>query len=151
MNSHDDTPPSKDRGARPAQYKLDPHGIAIATGALFLVWLIEVLVFTQARQPGIICMKPAIWLLAFVIDRGVITFSSSRQLASLRKEAAIAGGIFGVLTGILYALDILVVGEGDPGTPWFAVWSGGLCILSGSGICSLISYGTVKLSTRQKS
>jgi hypothetical protein len=149
MNMPDDSPPSKDQDVPPVRHKLDPLGIVIAPAALFLVWLVEVLVFTRARQPGIICMTPAIWLLAFVIGRGVIAFSSSRRPASLLKEAAIAGGIFGVLTGILYALDILAVGNGDPGTHWFAAWSGGLCILSGAGICALISYGMVRLITRR--
>jgi hypothetical protein len=151
MNPQGDLSPSSNQSAPRIWKKLDPMGIIIAPAALFLVWLIEVLVFTRARQPGIICMTPAIWLLAFVIGRGVLTFSSSREASSLAREAALAGGVFGVLTGILYALDILIVGNGEAGTPRFAAWSGILCILSGAGICALIAYGMVKLSARRKS
>jgi hypothetical protein len=143
-------PPQTDAQAtEPVWLRLSLAGIILEPVLLFGIWLVEVIIFNRARQPGIICLTPAMWLLAAVIGRGVVHFAKSQPAASLPRSAAIAGGVFGVLLGILYMADVLVVGAADPATPGFALWSGGLCILSGAGLCALLSWGVATLAVRR--
>jgi hypothetical protein len=118
--------------------------------ALFFVWLATVVVFTLLKQPGIVCMTPVAWLLATVVGRNLFRSSSGAPAGSLKKEAVLAGGVFGALMGLLYAVDVAVIGAADPQNPFFAAWSGVLCIVSGAGLCALIALGVVTLSLRRR-
>lgn len=145
------TDPS-DLPARPSGWRwfgLDPAGILIAPGLLALAWLLMVVVFTLQRQPGIICLTPVFWLTAFVVGPGVINFSRSRQAATLRREAALAGGLFGLLMGMIFLVDTLIVGLSDADSVSFSIVGGLGCMLFGAGLCALISFGMAALTIRR--
>ena len=69
----------------------------------FVPWLMIVLLITAAGQPGVVCVTPMAWLLALRVGNIVVWRSRSDQSSRRLTEAAMAGGFFGVLQGILFA------------------------------------------------
>lgn len=70
----------------------------------FVPWLAVVLLVTFAGQPGVVCVTPLAWLIALRVGNICVTRSRS-QLASRRlTEAALAGGLFGLLQGVLFGV-----------------------------------------------
>jgi ABC-type phosphate/phosphonate transport system permease subunit len=70
----------------------------------FVWWLIVVLLITFAGQPGVVCVTPMAWLIALRVGNFVALRSLS-DLASRRlTEAALAGGLLGLLQGILFGV-----------------------------------------------
>ena len=70
----------------------------------FVPWLAIVLLVTFAGQPGVVCVTPMAWLLALRV--GNICVARSRSQLSSRRlaEAALAGGLFGFLQGVLFGI-----------------------------------------------
>jgi len=128
---------------------LDPFGLLYAPGMLFLAWLLMVAAMTWAKLPGVICLTPVAWLLATAVGRGAVRYSRSRHVATLRREAAIAGAVFGFLVGGLYLLYTLVVFRSEPDTYGFAIVSGSGFIVCGMGVCAGLSLGTAALTIRR--
>lgn len=69
----------------------------------FVPWLAVVLLITAAGQPGVVCVTPMAWLLALRVGNIVAWRSRSGQATRRLTEAALAGGFFGILQGILFA------------------------------------------------
>ena len=70
----------------------------------FVPWLAIVLLVTFAGQPGVVCITPMAWLIALRVGNICVTRSRS-QLSSRRlTEAALAGGLFGFLQGVLFGV-----------------------------------------------
>ena len=70
----------------------------------FVPWLAAVLLVTFAGYPGVVCVTPMAWLIALQVGNICVTRSRS-QLSSRRlTEAALAGGLFGLLQGILFGV-----------------------------------------------
>ena len=128
---------------------LDPFGILFPPGALCLAWLLIVIALTNAQQPGVICMTPFIWLMALIVGGGVVKYSRSQQAAALRKEAAIAGGLFGFLTGGVYLAQTLIVFGEDQASQRFSVLSGLGLMVGGVVLCALLSLGMAALTLRR--
>lgn len=149
MTSPGDSPDLDTRPGSGCWSGLDPAGILIAPGMLALAWLLMVVVFTLRQQPGIICMTPVFWLAAFVVGPGVINFSPSRQAAILRREAALAGAVFGLLVGLIFLVDTFIIGLSDPNGISFAVAGGLGCMLFGAGLCAMVSFGMAVLAIRR--
>ncbi len=137
------------RSDRPRWLGLDPLGILFPPGALFLAWLLIVLTLTNAQQPGIICMTPFVWVMALIVGRGVVRYSRSRQAAALRKEAAIAGGLFGFLVGIVYLVQTFIVFGEDLAARRFSVLSGLGFTVFGIALCAFLSLGMAALILRR--
>lgn len=71
----------------------------------FAVWAGAVIgVAFGGRQPGVVCATPMAWLLALWVGLRCAAYSRSAQKSSRLVEAALAGGIFGLLQGILFAV-----------------------------------------------
>lgn len=70
----------------------------------FVPWLVVVLLITVAGQPGVVCVTPMAWLLALRVGNIVAWRSRSVQSSRRLTEAALAGGFFGILQGILFAV-----------------------------------------------
>jgi len=70
----------------------------------FVPWLVIILLVTFAGQPGVICVTPMAWLIALRV--GNICAARSRSQLSSRRltEAALAGGLFGFLQGVLFGV-----------------------------------------------
>ena len=70
----------------------------------FVPWLVIVLVVTFAGSPGVVCVTPMAWLMALRVGNICVARSKS-QLSSRRlTEAALAGGLFGLLQGVLFGV-----------------------------------------------
>ena len=76
----------------------------------FVPWLAIVLLVTFAGQPGVVCVTPMAWLIALRV--GNICAARSRSQLSSRRltEAALAGGLFGFLQGVLFGIILLFMG-----------------------------------------
>lgn len=87
--------------------KLDLRVIVEVPLRLFAPWLAMVLVVTWAGYPGVVCVTPMAWLLALRVGPVCVTRSTSSSPRRRLLEAALAGGWFGFLQGILFVVIIL--------------------------------------------
>ena len=67
-------------------------------------WALAVVVASIAGYPGVICITPMAWLLALRVGNLVACRSRSDRSSRRLLEAALAGGIFGLLQGLLFAV-----------------------------------------------
>ena len=68
----------------------------------FAWWLVAVLLVTVAGYPGVVCVTPMAWLIALHVGN-LVALRSLSDLSSQRlTEAALAGGLLGLLQGILF-------------------------------------------------
>jgi hypothetical protein len=77
----------------------------------FAPWLAAVLLVTLAGYPGVVCVTPVAWLIALRV--GLVCAIQSRSVKSARRvqEAALAGGWFGFLQGVLFWVIVPRLGE----------------------------------------
>ena len=71
---------------------------------LFAPWLAAVLLVTWAGYPGVVCVTPLAWLLALRVGLRCAVVSRSPKSSQRMLEAALAGGFFGFLQGVLFLL-----------------------------------------------
>jgi len=76
----------------------------------FILWLAMVLVVTVAGYPGVICVTPMAWLLALRVGNVCVARSRSEQSSRRLLEAALAGGILGLLEGLLFLVIVPFMG-----------------------------------------
>ena len=70
----------------------------------FAWWLVIVLLVTVAGYPGVVCVTPMAWLIALRVGN-LVALRSLSELSSRRlTEAALAGGLLGLLQGILFGI-----------------------------------------------
>ena len=84
--------------------KLDYRALIEIPLRQIIPWALAVLLASIAGYPGVICITPMAWLLALRV--GNLVAWQSRSTSSSRRllEAALAGGIFGFLQGLLFAV-----------------------------------------------
>jgi len=76
----------------------------------FAPWLVIVLLVAYVgNQPGVVCVTPMAWLIALRIGNVCVARSRSESSSSRKTEAAFAGGILGLLQGVLFAVIIAQV------------------------------------------
>jgi len=81
----------------------------------FVVWAAVVLSVTFVRhQPGVVCVTPVAWLLACWVGMACVARSRSERKSALLAEAALAGGAFGLLQGLLFVFIAPYMGEIKP-------------------------------------
>lgn len=69
----------------------------------FVPWLAIVLLVTFAGYPGVVCVTPMAWLIALRVGNLCVWRSKSTISTDRLMEAALAGGFFGFLQGLLFA------------------------------------------------
>ena len=69
----------------------------------FVPWLAAVLLVTFAGYPGVVCVTPMAWLIALRVGNLCAWRSKSIHATKRLIEAALAGGFFGFLQGLLFA------------------------------------------------
>src|SRR5512140_3840773 len=76
----------------------------------FVIWLGMVLLVTFAGYPGVVCVTPMAWLIALRV--GLLCVTRSRSASSSRRilEATLAGGLLGLLQGILFMVIVPLMG-----------------------------------------
>ena len=127
---------------------LDVPAILAVPGMLFIPWLLLILLLIHDHLPGVICLTPAFWLLGPVIGLGMPQFSRSRTRVALRREAFIAGGVWGILTGTAFLISGLVAFGPDPATRNFALFFGAGLIVFGAGGCARLAGWTAGRAVR---
>ena len=70
----------------------------------FAWWLVIVLLVTVAGYPGVVCVTPMAWLIALRVGNLVALHSLSDLSSQRLTEAALAGGLLGLLQGILFGI-----------------------------------------------
>jgi hypothetical protein len=70
----------------------------------FAPWLAAVLLVTWAGYPGVVCVTPLAWLMALRVGIVCVRRSRSKQARRRVQEAALAGGWFGFLQGLLFMI-----------------------------------------------
>src|SRR5512140_3587744 len=80
----------------------------------FVLWLVMVLLVTFAGYPGVVCVTPMAWLIALRV--GILCVTRSRSDSSSRRilEATLAGGLLGLLQGILFMVIVPLMGPIQP-------------------------------------
>jgi uncharacterized membrane protein YedE/YeeE len=130
---------------------LDWRAALVVPLRLFAPWLAIVLVVTWAGYPGVVCVTPMAWLLALRVGLVVAGQSSSPQPGQRLREAALAGALFGLLQGLLFAVLILRVGEILPGERFGAALMIALVLVFGILIGAALSLFTAsQLERRQR-
>ncbi|HZT60102.1 MAG TPA: hypothetical protein VFA21_15955 [Pyrinomonadaceae bacterium] len=80
-----------------------------------IAWTTVVLFVTfVGHQPGVVCVTPVAWGMACWTGMKCVRASRSAAKSSLLVEAAIAGGLLGLLQGVLFAIIAPYMGEVRP-------------------------------------
>ena len=80
----------------------------------FIPWLAVVLFVTWTGYPGVVCITPMAWLLALRVGNICVARSKSDSSSRRLLEAALAGGLLGLLQGILFTVIIPLMGPIEP-------------------------------------
>ena len=96
--------------AFPSSGSLDFRIALVTALRQFAPWLVMVLLVTIAGQPGVVCVTPMAWLIALRVGNLVPWWSRSKTSSRRLTEAALAGGFFGLLQGILFCVVIPLMG-----------------------------------------
>ncbi len=91
--------------------RFDFIAIVKAIWVPFVSWLSAVLIVTFAGQPGVVCITPVAWLMALWVGLRSVAYSRSAQKSSRLTEAGLAGGIFGLLQGVLFLVIMPLMGS----------------------------------------
>jgi hypothetical protein len=92
-------------------HPLDIRVILVTPLRQFAPWLAMVLLVTWAGYPGVVCVTPVAWLMALRVGLVCVAQSASAQSARRVQEAALAGGAFGLLQGVLFWVVVPRLGE----------------------------------------
>ena len=76
----------------------------------FVPWLAMVALVSLAGYPGVICVTPMAWLIALRVGNLCVAHSTSQNSSQRLWEAALAGGLLGLLQGILFLVFLLFLG-----------------------------------------
>jgi uncharacterized membrane protein len=94
--------------------KLDIHSIVGTSLGYFAPWLAAVLLITWSGYPGVVCITPMAWLLAIPIGMVCSLRSKTQKFSTRLLESTLAGGILGLLQGLLFFIIIPVMGPIKP-------------------------------------
>jgi hypothetical protein len=90
--------------------KLDFRTILEVPLRQFVPWLAMVVLVWLAGYPGVVCVTPMAWLIALRVGNICVARSRSERSSQRLWEAAFAGGILGLLQGILFLIVIPFLG-----------------------------------------
>ena len=90
--------------------KLDLRVIFEVSLRQFVWWLAAVLIVTFAGYPGVVCVTPLAWLVALRVGSLCAAGSKSTYPKHRLTEAALAGGLFGLLQGVLFGVIVPFMG-----------------------------------------
>ena len=86
-----------------ASNRLDLRVIIETPLRQFVLWLAMVLLVTWAGYPGVVCVTPMAWLIALRVGNLCVWRSKSTLPSRRLTEASLAGGLLGLLQGLLFA------------------------------------------------
>ena len=94
----------------PPSRKLDLRTVLLVPLRQFASWLVIVLIVTLAGYPGVVCVTPMAWLIALPTGTQVAGRSRSALPSRRLTEAALAGGLLGLLQGVLFMVIVPFMG-----------------------------------------
>jgi hypothetical protein len=134
-----------ERGQPLADSKIDLR-VALLTPLLqFLPWLASVAVVTLAGYPGVVCVTPMAWLIALRVGLVCVRTSASPTVSQRLKECAIAGGVLGLLQGLLFVIVTLGFFSLQPDEVGRALLLAGIVIVLGAGVSAGLTQVTARL------
>lgn len=95
-------------------FNLDVHLVLETAIRLFVPWLGAVLLVMWAGYPGVVCVTPLAWLMALQAGNICVVTSNSVKSSTRLFEAALAGGLLGLLQGILFMIVVPAMGSVRP-------------------------------------
>ncbi len=98
--------------------KLDLQTVFFSPLLPGLGWLAAVLAATLGGYPGVICVTPLGWLLSLSVSGRCVNQTRSTAKNVRILEASLAGALFGLFTGVLFAAVLAF-------NPDFAIAEGG--------------------------
>jgi hypothetical protein len=106
----------------------------------FVSWLVAVLIVAfGGRQPGVVCVTPMAWLLALWVGLRCALYTRTEKKAGRLLEAALSGGLLGLLQGVLFAAIAPLMGEIKSNEQQKAVLLTVIMLLVGTAVASLLS------------
>lgn len=131
--------------------RLDFRNIGKAILLPFAFWLVAVLGVTfGARQPGVVCVTPLAWLMALWVGLRCAAYSRSAQKYTRLKEAALAGGVFGLLQGILFLAIMPLMGSIKMEERQKAILWGVIMIVFGAVVSAVLSMAIAATADRKR-
>lgn len=116
----------------------------------FVWWLALVLLISLAGYPSVACVTPGAWLIALRVGNQVSVRSKSVYPKSRLTEAGLAGGLLGLLQGILFAVIIPFMGpvQSDEWTKGFGLIL--IILVAGIWIGAGLSFFTAYLNENRR-
>jgi hypothetical protein len=120
--------------------RLDLKAVLNAVWFPFLVWTIAVISVAFVRhEPGVICVTPVAWLMAFWVGHRCVSLSRSGERSARFREAALAGAIFGLLQGLLFTVVAPSMGSIRPDEAQKAIVLDAVMIVLGAVVSAVFS------------
>lgn len=133
----------------PSVNRLDFRTILEVPLRQFVLWLAMVVLVSLAGYPGVVCITPMAWLIALRVG-GLCALRSRSEKSSQRLlEAALAGGILGLLEGILFLLVIPFSGPIQPDERTQTIILSAIMVIAGIFAGAGLSFFTAFLHERR--
>jgi hypothetical protein len=116
----------------------------------FVPWLGGVLLVTWAGYPGVVCVTPMAWLIALQVGNVCATKSKSTISSNRLFEAALAGGLLGLLQGILFMVVVPAMGSIRPEEEANMGALTAIMVVAGVFIGAALSFFTAFLNEQRK-
>ena len=94
----------------PSSKRLDLRVVFETPLRQFALWFSMVVLVWLAGYPGVVCVTPMAWLLALRVGNLCVARSASETSSKRLMEATLAGGLLGLLQGILFIVIIPFLG-----------------------------------------
>jgi hypothetical protein len=116
----------------------------------FVPWLAGVLLIAWAGYPGVVCVTPMAWLIALRVGNICAARSRSERSSSRLTEALLAGGLLGILQGILFAVIVPLMGPIQQDELANSVVLTGIMLAAGIFAGAGLSFFTAYLNERRR-
>jgi hypothetical protein len=131
--------------------KFDAVSVLKAIWLPFLSWTVAVLVVSfGGKQPGVVCATPIAWFMALWVGLRSAAYTRSPTRGARLMEAALAGGIFGLLQGVLFTAIVPFMGEIKTNEQQKAVVLAVVIIVLGAVISAVFSVAIAASQERRR-
>ncbi|MGZ9226563.1 MAG: hypothetical protein ACXW4M_13505, partial [Anaerolineales bacterium] len=134
----------------PSANRLDFRTILETPLRQFVLWLAMVLLVSLTGYPGVVCVTPMAWLLALRVGNVCVARSRSEKSSQRLLEAALAGGILGLLQGVLFLVVIPFLGPIQPDERAQTIILSAIMLIAGIFAGAGLSFFTAYLHERRR-
>jgi hypothetical protein len=131
--------------------KFDAMSVLRAIWLPFLSWTVAVLVVSfGGKQPGVVCATPMAWFMALWVGLRSAAYTRSETKGARLVEAALAGGLFGFLQGVLFTAIVPFMGEIKANEQQKAIVLVIVMLVLGAVICAAFSTAIAASQERRR-